>query len=105
MRRSGRTQVKLLVPPQRIDFGQGKRRSSGGIALGDQSGGGHRGGGLLQHPVVALLAQLLARRAVLAQEAGQRLLGRVGARAALDCAAGGDHAARRPPPARCGAGR
>ena len=32
MRRSGRTQVKLLVPPQRIDFGQGKRRSNGGNA-------------------------------------------------------------------------
>ena len=32
MRRSGRTQTKLLAPPQRIDLGQGKRRSSGGIA-------------------------------------------------------------------------
>ncbi len=32
MRRSGRTQMKLLLPPQRIDFGQGKRRSNGGIA-------------------------------------------------------------------------
>ena len=32
MRRSGRTQTKLLLPPQRIDFGQGKRRSSGGTA-------------------------------------------------------------------------
>ncbi len=36
MRRSGRTQTKLLVPPQRIDFGQGKRRSSGGMRVGDQ---------------------------------------------------------------------
>ena len=33
MRRSGRTQVKALPAPQRIDFGQGKRRSSGGTAL------------------------------------------------------------------------
>ncbi len=32
MRRNGRTQTKLLDPPQRIDFGQGKRRSRGGIA-------------------------------------------------------------------------
>ena len=36
MRRSGRTQVKPLVPPQRIDLGQGKRRSRGGMARGDQ---------------------------------------------------------------------
>ena len=33
MRRSGRTQVKALTPPQRIDLGQGKRRSRGGIAV------------------------------------------------------------------------
>ena len=32
IRRSGRTQVNALLPPQRIDFGQGKRRSSAGIA-------------------------------------------------------------------------
>ncbi len=31
MRRSGRTQVNWLVPPQRIDFGHGKRRSNVGI--------------------------------------------------------------------------
>ncbi len=32
MRRSGRTQTKLLVPPQRMDFGQAKRRSRPGMA-------------------------------------------------------------------------
>ena len=32
MRRSGRTQVKPLDAPQRIDLGQGKRRSRGGMA-------------------------------------------------------------------------
>ena len=53
-------------------------------------GGRDRLGRLLQHPVVAFLAQLLAARAVLAQEAGQRLLRRAGARAALGRAAGGD---------------
>ena len=36
MRRSGRTQVKSLPLPQRIDFGHGKRRSSGGSVAGDQ---------------------------------------------------------------------
>jgi len=32
MRRSGRTQVKLLDLPQRIDCGQGKRRGRAGNA-------------------------------------------------------------------------
>ncbi len=40
--------------------------------------------------MVAFLAQLLAARAMLAQEAGERLLGRADARATLGRAAGGD---------------
>ncbi len=36
MRRSGRTQVNALVPPQRIDFGHGNRRSSAGHRARDQ---------------------------------------------------------------------
>ena len=90
MRRSGRTQTKLLAPPQRIDLGQGKRRSSGGIAPAISVGGRYCLRRLPQHPVVAFLAQLLAARAVLAQEAGHRLLGCTGAWAAFCCAAGGD---------------
>ena len=37
IRRSGRTQVNWLVPPQRIDFGQGKRRSKAGSAAAIRS--------------------------------------------------------------------
>jgi len=37
MRRSGRTQVKPLLPPQRIDLGQGKRRSRAGMAAAIRS--------------------------------------------------------------------
>ena len=83
MRRSGRTQVKWLVPPQRIDLGQGNRRSSGGIAAAIRRAAGSRLLALLQHPEIALAPQLVAGRAVLAQEAGDRLLRRIGARAAL----------------------
>ena len=90
MRRSGRTQTKSLVPPQRIDFGQGKRRSSGGMRSAISAAAGIAAAVFSQHPIVAFLAQLLAARAMLAQEAGERLLRRVDARAALGRAAGGD---------------
>ncbi len=47
---------------------RGTGAAAPGMRAGDQLGGGDRGGRFLQHPVVAFLAQLLARRAVLAQE-------------------------------------
>ena len=46
MRRSGRTQVNALVPPQRIDFGQGKRRSSVGTAAAISAAVGTEGAAL-----------------------------------------------------------
>ena len=39
MRRSGRTHVKLDVPPQRIDLGQGNARQIAGIVHGADGGG------------------------------------------------------------------
>ena len=57
---------------------------------GDQRGGRYCLRRLPQHPVVALLVQLLAARAVLAQKAGHGLLRCTGARATFCCAAGGN---------------
>ena len=75
-------------------FGPGEAAQQAGHGAGDQAGGGDSGGGFLQHPVIAFLAQLLAAGVVLAQEAGQRLFRRIGARAALrgagGCHLGGD---------------
>ncbi len=55
MRRSGRTQTKLLVPPQRMDFGHGNRRSRPGIALAIRVAADTSAALFLQHPVVAFL--------------------------------------------------
>ncbi len=55
--------------------------------FGHQVGGLDRGRRLVEHPEAALLPQHIARGAVLAQEASQRLFGRGGARAALDAGA------------------
>ena len=83
MRRSGRTQVKSPLVPQRMDFGQ-ENFARGLWQRGGQIGGGRLAGdALVQHPEIAFLNQILFGRAVLAQEPGKRLLGRRNTRAAL----------------------
>ena len=106
MRRSGRTQMKLLRAAPAHGFRPGeaaqqrrawRRRSSSAAPIAAAA--------LFQHPVVALLAQAARGRAMLAQEAGQRLLRRVGARAALDAAGCRDARGDLGRAARSGAGR
>ena len=70
-------------------FRPGKTPQQGRERLRDQGRGGDGGGGFLQHPVVAFLANLVAAGVVLAQEASQSLFRCTGAGAALDAGAGG----------------
>ena len=83
MRRSGRTQVNALVPPQRIDFGHGKRRSSAGMAPAMTAAASCAGVALSSTQKSPSWRSCSRAGAMLAQEAGQRLLRRAGARAAL----------------------
>ena len=93
------------LPPQRIDLGQGKRRSSGGIAPAISVAAGTASAVFSQHPVVAFLAQSArgSRRACagsLRPPAPERwCAGRV----RLCCRRRPAAPPRRP--ARCGAGR
>ena len=82
MRRNGRTQAKPLSP-QRMDFGQGKARSSGGSSRASIAAASTRSPGRASTQKPFCSEQRLARRAVLAEEALQRLLRRADARAAL----------------------
>ncbi len=96
MRWSGRTQAMPDVPPQRMDFGQGKPRMIAGMAAATREAASTVSAGFAEHPELAFLRQRLPRRAMLAQEALDRLVGRADARAALllardadGCAQGG----------------
>ena len=71
-------------------FRPGEAAQQAGHGAGDQVGGGDGFGALFQHPVVALLAKLVAPGVVLAQKADQRLFRGGGAGAALGGAGGGD---------------
>ena len=72
---------------------------------GDQLSGRDGGGAFLQHPVVALLAQLLAAGVVLAEEPRKSLFRRVGPRAPFDGTRGGNFGSNLGPQARCGGDR
>ncbi len=83
MRRSGRTQAKSPPWPQRMDFGQGSFASAAGSAAGIRARADIAGTLLFSTQKSPSLDQLLFRRVMLAQEAGQRLFRRARTGAAL----------------------